>query len=262
MSQKTNKDFLKIAESAVLKGGEVLLKYYNKLGSFDVKTGAGIVTKADKESESVICEYLCKQTPDFSILSEEEGLTQKGSSKWILDPLDGTTNFFHGFPYFSISLGLEIDNEIVVGVVYDPLHKELYKAIKHGGAYKNKKRLHVSKTEKLQNSMLGTGFAYMKNKIFDDNLRIFRTLSMKSHGIRRPGSAAIDLCYVACGIYDGFFEQTLNVWDIAAGTLIITEAGGKVSLYDGAPFCVYDKEILASNNLIHQQMVDAICRRD
>ncbi|MEI6092263.1 MAG: inositol monophosphatase family protein [bacterium] len=253
-----NSEYKDIAVEAALLGGVVLKKYFNKVTTYDVKTDAGIVTKADKESEEIISDFFSKKTPGFSILGEESGLSDKGSSKWIIDPLDGTTNFFHGFPHFNVSIGLEIDNEIVIGVVYNPITEEIFHAEKGNGSYKNKTKMYVSKRKKLAEAMLGTGFAYQRDITLDDSLELFKRFTPLTHGIRRPGAAALDLCYVACGIYDGFYEKTLNAWDVAAGSLLITEAGGKLSNYEGKEFSVYSAEIVASNNLIHDQIIKII----
>lgn len=253
-----NSDYKNIAIEAALLGGAVLKKYFNKVKDFDVKTDAGIVTMADKESEQVISDFFAKKTPSFSVLGEETGLSNNGESRWIVDPLDGTTNFFHGFPHFNVSIGLEIEKQIVVGVVYNPITEEIFHTEKGNGAYKNKKQIYVSGRKDLQQAMLGTGFAYQRDMTLDDSLELFRKFTPLTHGIRRPGAAALDLCYVACGIYDGFYEKTLNAWDVAAGSLLITEAGGKLSNYKGKEFSIYSGEIVASNELIHKQIIDVI----
>ena len=243
-----------IAIEAASIGGEVLLKYFNNISEYDEKEGAGIVTKADTESEKHIVEYLLKRTPDFGILGEEKGVSQTGDNRWIIDPLDGTSNFFHRVPHFNVSIGLEMNKEIVVGVVYNPITKDMYHCSKGGGAYKNNEKLFVTRTKELSTSMLGTGFAYMRDDELKHALDLFLKFSLNTHGIRRFGAAALDLCYVASGIYDGFYERTLSPWDVAAGSLLIQEAGGKISNYKGEPVSIYDKEILASNGLIHDEM--------
>ncbi len=255
---KQFEQYQKIAVQAAELGGKTLLKHFKKISKYDVKRGAGIVTKADTESEQIVGDFLRKKTKDFGIFGEEKGYTHKGKNKWIIDPLDGTTNFFHHIPHFNIAIALELENEIVAGAVYNPVNKELFYGSKNGGAFKNKERLHVSKTKRLSQSILGSGFAYMREKELKEALDIFFRFSMKSHGIRRFGAAALDVCYVAAGIYDGFYERTLSPWDIAAGSLFVKEAGGKLSNYKGKDFSIYDKEIVASNGLIHKEIIKTI----
>jgi myo-inositol-1(or 4)-monophosphatase len=247
-----------VAIKAAHIGGKILLKHFENISEYDLKKGAGIVTKADTESEKIISSFLRKQTPDFGIFAEEEGYKYKGDTRWIIDPLDGTTNFFHRVPHFNISIGLEMDKEIVVGVIYNPITGEMYNCSKGGGAYRNKERIHVSRTKKLSTAMLATGFAYMSEKKMEKALDLFLRFSLNCHGIRRFGAAALDCCYVAAGIYDGFYEKTLSPWDVAAGSLLVTEAGGKLSSYNGKKFSIYDKEIVASNGLIHNEMIKTI----
>ncbi len=249
-----------IAIKATEIGGKILLKHFEKIAAYDIKKGAGFVTKADMESEEAISSFLRKQTPDFGIFAEEGGNRYKGNSRWIIDPLDGTTNFFHHVPHFNISIALEINKEVVVGVVYDPIKKEMFNCRKGGGAYRNNSRIYVSKTKKLSTAMLATGFAYMRRDKLKEALDLFLKFSVKCHGIRRFGAAALDSCYVAAGIYDGFYEKTLNPWDVAAGALLVTEAGGKVSSYNGDKFSIYSKEIVVSNGLIHQEMIKTMER--
>ena len=239
-------------------GGKVLLKHFENTSVYDIKKGAGIVTKADTESEKTISAFLRKNAPDFGIFAEEEGYKYKGDSRWIIDPLDGTTNFFHRVPHFNISIALEMDKKIVVGVIYNPVTDEMYHCSKGGGAYRNKERIHVSRTKKLSTAMLATGFAYMSEKKMGKALDLFLKFSLNCHGIRRFGAAALDSCYVAAGIYDGFYERTLSPWDVAAGSLLVTEAGGKMSNYSGGKFSIYDKEIVASNGLIHNEIIKMI----
>ena len=255
---KQFEQYEKLAIQAAELGGKTLLKHFTKISKYDVKKGAGFVTQADTESEQIISDFLRKKTPHFGIFGEEKGYTHVGKSKWIIDPLDGTTNFFHHIPHFNIAIALKLEGQIVAGVVYNPVNKELFYGSKGGGAFRNKKRLHVSKTKKLSESILGSGFAYMRQEKLKEALDIFFHFSVKSHGIRRFGAAALDVCYVAAGIYDGFYEKTLSPWDVAAGSLLVLEAGGKLSNYCGKEFSIYDKEIVASNGLIHKEMIKAI----
>lgn len=255
---KQFEQYKKIAIEAAELGGKTLLKHFKKISKYDVKKGAGFVTKADTESEQVITDFLRKKTKDFGVFGEEKGYAHKGKNKWIIDPLDGTTNFFHHIPHFNIAIALELEDNVVAGVVYNPVNKELFYGSKGGGAFRNKEKLHVSKTKKLSQSILGSGFAYMREEELRTALDIFLRFSIKSHGIRRFGAAALDICYVAAGIYDGFYEKTLNPWDVAAGSLFVTEAGGKLSSYNGKKFSIYDKEIVASNGLIHKEIIKTI----
>lgn len=252
------KKYLKHAIIASNLAQKILLKYFTKINNFNVKKDAGFVTKADIESESCIKNYLFKKFPSSSFLAEESGNTGNTSLKWIIDPLDGTTNFYHGFPQFCISIALEINNEIVLALVNNPLSKDIYHSIKGSGAFKNKKQIFVSKTASLENALIGTGFAYMKGDELKNALKIFENFSNKCHGIRRPGSAVLDLCMIAEGIYDGFYEKTLNPWDLATGFLLIQEAGGKISNFEGKNFSVYNDEICASNSLIHEELLKII----
>lgn len=252
------KEYLKHTINASNLAKEILLKHFNNINNFNIKKDSGIVTIADTESENAIISYLQKYYPNSSILAEESGTRGTGSVKWIIDPLDGTTNFFHGFPQYCISIALEIDAEIVLAVVNNPSNNDLYYAIKNEGAFKNNKKIIVSKTSSIKQSLIGTGFAYMKDAELKEALNIFEKFSNNCHGIRRPGSAVLDLCMVAEGIYDGFYEKTLNPWDVAAGSLLITEAGGLITNFSGTVFSVYNKEILASNGPIHSDLIKII----
>ena len=251
-------NYEKMAIEAAHFGGTVLRKYFNNLSDFKIKAPASIVTTADTESENVISDFLIKKTPDFSVLAEESGLSERGKNRWIIDPLDGTTNFFHGFPNFSISIALELEGEIVKCIVYNPITEEMYHCSKGSGAFKNTKPIHVSKTKDLVSSMLGTGFSYQRGKPLDRSLELFRKFTELTHGLRRPGSAALDFCYVACGIYEGFYEKDLNPWDVAAGYLLVEEAGGRVTNFKDEKFSVYEDNFIASNSLIHNAMVKVI----
>jgi myo-inositol-1(or 4)-monophosphatase len=213
-----------------------------------------IVTDVDKKAEAMIIKDILAAFPGHSILSEEsEPRSGLAPYTWIIDPLDGTTNFAHAFPFFCVSIALEKSGRIVLGVVYDPIREELFFAEKGRGAYLNGKKIHVSKVKKLIDSFLATGFSYgIKRK--DRNISYFRKLLTRTQAIRRAGSAALDLCYVACGRFDGFWEMDLHPWDSAAGMLIVEEAGGKVTRFDSSPYSPYDKNILATNGHIHNKM--------
>jgi len=198
--------------------------------------------------------------PDHSILSEESPELLTGSPyKWIIDPIDGTTNFAHAFPFFCVSIGLEHHGRIVAGVVYDPMRDELFTAEAGRGARLNGKRIMVSDVTSLSRSFLATGFSYGITRK-DRNIRHFKKLLLSTMAIRRAGSAALDLCYVACGRFDGFWELNLHPWDSAAGMLIVEEAGGKVTRFDGKPYTPYHKDILATNKRIHAALSSSLSK--
>ena len=249
---------LALCESAQA-SGRVLMKYFGKDLRVAEKIGAGLVTNADLESEEACKRVLRKARPDFGFLTEEAspeaGLS---SGRWIIDPLDGTTNFIHGFPMFCVSVAAEWNGEIVAGAIYHPVLKDLYTAILGRGAFLNGKRLAVSKTRKLRDSLLSTGFTYRKDELLSSEMEAFERLSEVARAIRRPGSAALDLAYTARGVFDGFWERRLSPWDVAAGTLIVREAGGKVTDFEGKPFRIESQEILASNTKLHSQLLAAI----
>jgi len=234
--------------------GTVLLKYFGR--SFDVreKAQAGLVTNADLEAERAALRVLKKARPDFGFLAEESGESKSpAEGRWILDPLDGTTNFVHGFPMFCVSIAAEWQNQVVVGVIYHPVLNETYWSIQGKGAFLGKKRLKVSKTRQLRDSLLTTGFTYRKNEL-PLEMRPFERLSATVRAIRRPGSAALDLAYTARGVFDGFWERNLSPWDVAAGSLLVQEAGGKVTDFSGNPFSMNGSEILATNKTLHRDI--------
>jgi myo-inositol-1(or 4)-monophosphatase len=191
---------------------------------------------------------------------EKNNRTPAGDFVWVVDPLDGTTNYTHGFPFFSVSIGLEISGEVMLGIVYDPVRDELFVARKDSGAFCNDEPLRVSGTESLDAGLLATGFPYDIRTSEQNNLKDFCAFALRCQGIRRTGSAALDLCYVAAGRIDGFWESKLNPWDCAAGALLVSEAGGLVTDYSGGPASIYKAEIVASNRRIHQQMLSVLIR--
>lgn len=230
---------------------------------FDIehKGRADLVTDADKASEKYIVEQLTTLFPSHSICAEESGWIDKASEYiWYIDPLDGTTNFAHGFPYFSVSLALAKEGEVVLGVVYNPVSNECFTAYKGGGAYLNGKQINISKNQTLRDSLLITGFPYDIATNPDNNVAAFEKAYKASQGVRRNGSAALDLCYVACGRADAFWEKYLQPWDFAAGSLIVKEAGGRITDCQGDEFCLETNEILASNVLIHDELLEILNR--
>ncbi len=213
------------------------------------------VTEVDKAAEAAIIEILLKAYPDHAILAEESGKTGDSEYLWVIDPLDGTTNFIHGFPQYCVSIGLQHKGVMSQGVVYDPTRDELFTATRGAGAFLNNRRIRVSKNLHLQDALLGTGFPFKNLNILDQYLTLFRHLSAHSAGLRRPGAAALDLAYVACGRFDGFFEIGLSPWDVAAGSLLVTEAGGLIGGFDGEAVGLEHKDFVAANPKIYAQMI-------
>ncbi|HEY5600372.1 MAG TPA: inositol monophosphatase family protein, partial [Candidatus Manganitrophaceae bacterium] len=203
-----------------------------------------------------------RRFPDHQIMAEEgHGSKAPSPYRWVIDPLDGTTNYAHGFPFFCVSIGLEVEGSVLLGVVYDPLRRELFVAEKGKGATLNDKPISVSQVDVLKKSLLVTGFAYDIRVHPKNNFNHFVNFSLSAQGVRRTGSAALDLCYVAAGRLDGFWELKLNPWDTAAGSLMMLEAGGKVTDLAGKPYSIYDPEILATNGKIHRQMIEILNKK-
>lgn len=252
---------LNFAIETVRAAGQILLDKYGRKINISKKGDINLVTEADLASEKLIVERIKSHYPRHSILAEESGEAVvsggDGNWKWIIDPLDGTTNFAHGYPCFCVTIALEHEGEIVLGVTYDPTRDELFAAEKGSGASLNGKKIRVSDTEKLSEALIVTGFPYDFARR-EDFARHITEFLLKSRGVRRDGSAAIDMAYVACGRFDGFWEEGLNPWDVAAGKLLIEEAGGRVSYYDDSPFSIYKPPILANNGLIHGEMLEVL----
>jgi len=253
---------LKFAREIARGAGDILRKGMNKRHRVDYKGRVDLVTEYDVKSEKYIKAAIEKTFPGHSILAEESGETRKRSSKlWVIDPLDGTTNFAHDYPAYCVSIGLEVDDRMVMGVIYDPVHDEMFYASDGNGAFCNRKRIHVSPERKLNRSLLATGFPYDIAESRIDNLDNFGRMYKSAQGIRRAGSAALDLCYLACGRFDGFWELKLHPWDTAAGIVIVREAGGRVTDFHGRRYSIFGNEILASNGKIHRQMQKILLRR-
>jgi len=249
---------LNFAVETAREAGQILLEKFGRKINISKKGDINLVTEADLASEKLIIEKIRSRHPKHAILAEESGeaVIEGGEKtwKWIIDPLDGTTNYAHGYPCFCVTLALEHNGEIVVGVTFDPTRDELFAAEKGHGATLNNKPIRVSETEKLSESLIITGFPYdFKQK--EDFAKHLHDFLLKSRGVRRDGSAAIDMAYVACGRFDGFWEEGLNAWDVAAGVLLIEEAGGRVSYYDDTKFSIYAPPICADNGLIHAEML-------
>jgi len=254
-SEQDLRRYLDIATEAALTGGAILQSYWGKLESIEEKGRSGdLVTEADKAAEAAVLDVLARHVPDHPILAEESGaIGNTGDSpfRWAIDPLDGTTNYTHQYPFSAVSIGLMIDGSPAVGAVFDPFHQDLFRAAKGLGATLNRRPIHVSRTSKLANSLLVTGFAYDRRERVDNNYAEFCHLTHLTQGVRRGGSAAIDLAYVACGRLDGYWERGLSPWDLAAGVVLVEEAGGQVTAYDQSPFDITSGRILATNGQIH-----------
>jgi len=253
------KDFMAVARDAALNAGSILKDNIHGIREISYKGDINLVTEMDMRSERAVVETLRTAFPDHGIIAEEE--TNIGNSSgftWIIDPLDGTTNYAHGYPCFSVSIALDRRGEIILGVVYDPMRDELFSAQKGQGAHLNGRPILVSAVDRLLSSLLATGFPYDRKVSEKNNMDYFHDLLMASQEVRRDGSAALDLCSVACGRFDGFWELKLKPWDVAAGSLIVREAGGMVSDFSGSRFSIHDEEILASNGRIHGRMLEIL----
>ena len=252
---------LNFAIETAREAGQILLEKFGRRINVSLKGDINLVTEADLASEELIIEKIKSYYPKHAILAEESGeaVVIGGDKrwKWIIDPLDGTTNYAHGYPCFCVTLALERDGEIVIGVTFDPTRNEMFAAEKGKGATLNNKPIRVSETENLSDALIVTGFPYdFKQRL--DFARHLTEFLLRSRGVRRDGSAAIDMAYVACGRFDGFWEEGLNPWDVAAGLLLIEEAGGRVSYYDDSRFSIYAPPICASNGLIHGEMLEVL----
>ena len=247
----------KVALAAALEAGKVQTKNFRRKIDVSEKKNAGLVTEVDLKSEALILRRLRQAFPDFAIIGEESGRSgafANGTPVWHVDPLDGTTNYAHGFPMYGVSIGVAVGDEPVMGVVHAPSLRETWWAAAGLGAFHNGRRMHVSRRATLPNSLLATGFAYMKGPNLRDAIERFRRASLKARAVRRPGAAALDLAYVALGVYEGFWECSLSSWDVCAGVALVREAGGQVSDYSGGPFRFTDQEILATNGRIHSRL--------
>lgn len=246
---------LSVARQAAQEAGRILKGRFGHAHRVMKKGDIDLVTEADLQSERTILDIISHHFPRDRIIAEEGGEQgQLPDRIWLIDPLDGTTNFTHNFPFFAVSIALEVEKKLVVGVVFNPATEEYFEAVKDKGAYLNDKPISVSQTERLGDSLLATGFPYDIHENPVMVLKRFESMVVRAQGIRRPGSAAIDLCYVATGIFDGFWEEGLKPWDTAAGILIVEEAGGRVSTFEGEPCSPFSKNIVATNAHIHDEM--------
>ncbi len=249
--------FVAAAEEAAQAAGSLIRDSWQQVKQIHYKSSIDLVTTIDHQSEERIVSILHKRFPTHSILAEEETNIegQKGEYRWIIDPVDGTTNFAHAYPHFCISIALEFAGEIILGLVYDPIKEETYRAIKGQGAFLNGARIHTTEEAELGKALLATGFPYDRRQKVDFYISFFKDFMLSCQGIRRNGSAALDLCYVACGRMEGFWEFGLHPWDTAAGCLMVKEAGGTMSDFSGNNFSIWQKEVLASNGRIHDAML-------
>lgn len=251
---------LDLAIAAAREAGALLRERSGKAEHIERKAGeeTNLVTELDRRSEAIIIRMIRERYPDHEVLAEESGRnTHTSEYRWIIDPIDGTTNFAQGLPIFAVSIGLEKNGVIVAGVVYDPTRDEMFTAEKGKGAFLNGRAIRVSTTSRLIDSTLATGFPYdiRSNR---GNVAHFTNFLYEARALRRLGSAAIDLCYVACGRLDGYWELSLNPWDMAAGVLLVEEAGGRFTDLEGGPGTIYGKTLLTSNGRIHDAMVEIL----
>ncbi len=248
--------YLETATEIAREAGALLAHHFERGISYDLKGDFDLVTEADRASEKLVVERLHSYFPAHSVLGEEGGLREKaGEYCWYVDPLDGTTNFAHGYPAFNVTIGLERAGEMIAGVIFDPIRQEMFAAELGGGAFLNGRRIHVSKAPRMDSALLATGFPSRKRHE-NVNVHFFHQVSMMSHGIRRSGSAAIDLAYVACGRLEGFWEFGLNPWDMAAGLLLVREAGGRTTDMKGGPAELRGPHVAVTNGLIHNELLE------
>ena len=248
--------YLETAIDIARESGALLATYFERRVAFELKGDFDLVTEADRASERLIVERLRSHFPNHSIVAEEGGGHEgKSRYRWYVDPLDGTTNFAHGYPIYNVTMGLEHDGEMLVGVVFDPSRQEMFSAERGAGAYLNNRRIRVSAVKRLEDSLVSTGFPSRKRHL-NVNIHFYHQMAMATHGVRRGGSAAIDLAYVACGRLEAFWEFGLQPWDMAAGTLLVTEAGGRCSDMKGGPHDMHSPHLLTDNGTIHQETLD------
>lgn len=266
------RDYTQAAITIAKEAGELQIEKLKTARTIEYKGKFNIVTEVDKACEKLIVDFLKGQFPAHDFLAEESasaqgsGVTASGGGKsewlWIIDPLDGTVNYAHAYPLFAVSIALLHKGKPVVGVVFEPNRDELFVAERGGGALLNEKPIRVSKTKDVYSSLIATGFAYNVADTEQNNLKQFSHFIKKCHALRRDGVASTDLCYVACGRFDGFWELYLKPWDIAAACLVVEEAGGLVSMFDGSPLDVFGDEIVASNGRIHEEMLGILGSHD
>src|ERR1022692_4393063 len=255
MTSQPALDLISPMQAMAREAGRLVMGYFRQHVKIEYKGAVDLVTVADRESEALILERIRKQFPTHDVMGEEGARIETGGEyKWYVDPLDGTTNFAQGYPVFCISLAVERRGQRVAGVIYDPTRDEMFSAELGGGARLNGDAIHVSATANLGECLVGTGFPSQKRHK-NPNIYFYHQITLRTHGVRRAGSAALDLCNVASGRYDGFWEFNLNPWDTAAGGAFVEEAGGKVTDFYGGPFQIASRETLASNGLLHEALL-------
>jgi myo-inositol-1(or 4)-monophosphatase len=263
MSRQPNREDLRglmdFARRLALRAGEIQRTQLGHVGDVEYKETDEMVTRVDRLCESVIVGGISERFPHHNIVAEENEYPQTDHAyRWYVDPLDGTTNYVHGYRHFSVSIALEFEGEMVLGLVYDPMHDEIFSGTQNGGAFLNGRRISVSGTGRLDRSLLATGFPYDARRGQPNNMENFNRFSLASQAVRVDGSAALNLCYVAVGRFDGFWEMKLRPWDMAGGGLIVREAGGRVSNFQNGRFRIDSGEVLSTNGLIHDQMVSIL----
>jgi myo-inositol-1(or 4)-monophosphatase len=255
MTSTPSQNLIDPMQSMAREAGALLMRYFDQQVKIEYKAEADLVTIADRESEALILGRIRAQFPTHDVMGEEGTRIESGSDyKWYVDPLDGTTNFAHGFPVFCVSLGVHFRGRAAAAVIYDPTRDEMFTAELGQGASLNGKPIHVSATSRLADCLIGTGFPSQKRHK-NPNIHFYHQLTLRTHGVRRAGSAALDLCNVASGRFDGFWEFNLNPWDTAAGVLIAEEAGARITDFSGGPFQLDSRETLASNGLVHDALL-------
>ena len=258
-SEEEIERFLQTAVAAAKEAGALQKELLWSEHTISFKGEIDLVTEVDRRCEELIVGTLKNAYPDHSFLAEE-GAYESGSApyKWVIDPLDGTTNYAHGFPWFCVSIALEHEGRVILGAIYHSMLDELFTVVEHGGAFLNGKPIRVSTREPLRRCLLATGFPYDRTRDNENNFENFFKFQMTGRAVRRAGAAALDLAYVAAGRLDGYWECKLKPWDVAVGKLLVTEAGGTVTNHAGLPYSIYDHRIVASNGRIHQEMLDVL----
>lgn len=254
---------LEIAIEAARRGAAVLLQYWEQLGKddADLKSRHDWVSRADRESEQAIVDFIREQHPDDAFLGEESGMSAGSSARtWICDPLDGTSNYLQHFPFWSVSIGLRRGDEMIAGVIYEPLRDLFFTAERGAGAFRNGERMRVSSHGRVEASFLATGFPFRAQEYVDSYVRIFTDVIRIAKGVRRAGSAALDLAYTAAGVFDGFFEMHLAAWDVAAGSLLVTEAGGRMSDFSGGQRWLERGNVVGASPGVHEELLRLIAR--
>lgn len=256
-------NYLEVAEQAAREAGVVLLENLGKVKTIEFKAKNSLVTEVDKMSEEIIINKIKSNFPTHDVFAEESGRHSETSDHlWLIDPIDGTTNYAHAYPFFSISIALEVSGVVEVGLVYDPVKDEMFTAERGRGAYLNKEPINVSESHAIEHCHVCTGFMHEIEWMVEANIKHFGNFIRQARAVRRDGSAALDVCYVACGRFDGFWELGLNPWDTAAAVLILKEAGGHVTTFTGGEYTIYMKEILGSNSIVHDQMIEILALED